>query len=40
VATDGLLPAGQVEYFTCNATDKVSVLQDAAGGTLNVWPMN
>jgi hypothetical protein len=39
VATDGLLPAGQVEYFMCLATDKVSVLQDSAGGTLNVWPM-
>jgi hypothetical protein len=39
VATDGLLPAGEVEYFTCLATDKVSVIQDSAAGTLNVWPM-
>jgi len=30
------LPAGVAEYFTCNATDQVAVIQDSAGGTLYV----
>ena len=37
-ATSMLLPARVPEYFICNPTDKVAVIQDAAGGNLSVTP--
>jgi hypothetical protein len=32
------LPAKVPEYFICSPTDKVAVIQDAAGGNLSVTP--
>lgn len=32
------MPSGSVEYFMCNATDKVAALQDSAGGNLSITP--
>ena len=37
-ATSMLLPAKVPEYFICGPTDKVAVIQDAAGGNLSVTP--
>lgn len=36
VATDTLLPAGAVEYIGVAAGDRLSVIQDSAGGTVSV----
>lgn len=36
--TSIFLPSGVVEYFGCLSTDKVSVLQDTAGGNLSITP--
>jgi hypothetical protein len=36
VATGTYLPAKAAEYFTCTPGQKVSAIQDTAGGTLNV----
>lgn len=35
-ATSMFLPAKVPEYLVCNPTDKVAVIQDAAGGNLSV----
>lgn len=37
-ATSMFLPAKVPEYFICSPTDKVAVIQDAAGGNLSVTP--
>lgn len=37
-ATSILLPAKMPEYFVCNPTDKIAVIQDAAGGSLSIVP--
>lgn len=36
VATDTLLPAGAVEYVGVAKGDRLSVIQDSAGGTVSV----
>lgn len=36
VATDTLLPAGAVEYVGIARGDRLSVIQDSTGGTVNV----
>ena len=35
-ANDTFLPASTVEYFVINKNDKVSVIQNAAGGNLHI----
>jgi len=37
-ATSLFLPANMPEYFACVGTDTVSVIQDAAAGTLYITP--
>lgn len=36
MANDCLLPANLPEYFMCNPTDLLAVIQDAAGGSLYI----
>ena len=38
LATSMFLPAKQPEYFVCLPTDKIAVIQDAAGGNLSITP--
>lgn len=38
ISTSTYLPANTVVHYTCQSTDKVSVVQDSTGGTLYITP--